>query len=1410
MATIDELQIEIKANASDATRAIDGLINNLSRLNSALDLKFGSNLTSSLTDLSNGLTSINNATKSIDAVKIKEVSGALRSLSTQSKNLAALSASASQADNIGNVFSNIAMGLGELSNTKLPDFSSITGLATSMSKLSGKNVQTLPSVLPSIASAIQQMNGVQIPNLEGVDILAKGLRSLGSKSVREAAASLPWIVNSLRDIQHINLGDSVGQVAEFAAAMRSFGYKSAQAAADNIPRITQSFLNMASALATAPQISRNTIDLANAMANLAANGGRVSTGMNRAHKGLKLFGNGVQRAQKQTHSLASTIGRITATYWLLFRALGKVKDAIDLSSDLTETQNVVSQTFKDESDKMNEFAKTSIQNFGMAELQAKKVGSRFQAMGKGMEIPNAAIQKSSKFLQKASAQYGHTANSMADMSIELTKLTADMGSFYNMDYDEVAQKMEAIFTGQTRPLRTFGIDLTEANLKQWALNNGLDANIKKMTQAQKAMLRYQYVMAHTNAAQGDFIRTQDTWANQTRMLKQNFQQLGIVIGKTFINAFKPAVKAMNAFLLKVTSFAEQVFNALGQIFGWKVEIDATGIADDYEDAADAAGSLADNTGDAADNAKELNKQLAGFDKLNNLTTSKDKSGSGSGSGAGAGGGGAGSGKEGSVKSSLTAIESNIKDLETLGKTIASTIANALGNINWEEDVYPKAEKFGKGLADFMNGLFAGEEGARLFKSMGSTIAGAVNTVMIAADTWANTLEWAKIGANIKNGIVTFLTDWKPEIAGSAVGGIVSGIAQALYSAVSNRDAWKLLGEKISTGINAFLSKMSQIDKVTGKTGWEALFLGGFNAISGLGEALGKALGDKKNWEMLIDGIGKGIKAVIEEIANDPSKLKSFLTAALFLTFGKAIATYIVSNLKIGTITLALTKLTISGIKKIALASGIPTLIANLVSSGIGALKINISKLKINLMDKVAAKLSGVTFTKMIASALGVSEDAVTLAGGSVLSVALGVTLGITITKIAIKNDWFNKLEKLIKNAKKKLANLKLPWGESAVTMDGRKVTLHFSLSAKIDSIKWEIKTGKLWQKFLDEFFNFDVTKELASQAKKKFEDAGNADNPMEIGSSIFEGIMDGFAAAFMGISEPFVDFFDWVIKGLKKVFGIASPAKEMKPIGKDIVKGILAGFEDVNFVDEFGKWLNSIWSKLEGKVTDLALSASVSFDTKKQDVKDWFSKVKSWWNDSKEKLKVSIEKTTTAQTVKTWWNVVRKWWNNTKENLKIGVSILTSTLSSMWNTITSYFRGKTVNINIKGHSSSGGSSFAQGGVYKNHKWHTISQFASGGLPTHGSMFVAGEHGAEVVGHVNGQTEVLNQSQLASVMYSAVANAMSAYVSEIHKSNEYLNVIARKDVTISSRDVFNATRSEATSYYNRTGRPAFEG
>ena len=298
------------------------------------------------------------------------------------------------------------------------------------------------------------------------------------------------------------------------------------------------------ALAT---LSRQLVTLQSAVSGLTNRLNSTGKGANAAAVSVKSYAASADTARISSTKLALAIGKVWAMFGGLRGVIRGLGSAIDFSSKLTEVQNVIDQTFRQYQGGLQEFSKTSIQNYGMSELTAKQMASRYQAMAVAMDIPR----------EKA-----------AEMSVEMTKLAGDLASFYDKDIAEVGESMNAVLTGMTRPMRQYGVDLTQATLKEFALKQGLDADIASMTQAEKTMLRYQYVMYATSAAQGDFQRTSQTWHNQITQLKQNFQALGAVIGTGLINALKPFVQAMNAALQGLIEFSKKVINALGKIFGW--------------------------------------------------------------------------------------------------------------------------------------------------------------------------------------------------------------------------------------------------------------------------------------------------------------------------------------------------------------------------------------------------------------------------------------------------------------------------------------------------------------------------------------------------------------------------------------------------------------------------------------------------------------------------------------------------------------------------------------------------------------------------------------------------------------------------------------------------------------------------
>lgn len=293
--------------------------------------------------------------------------------------------------------------------------------------------------------------------------------------------------------------------------------------------------------------------------------------------------------------------------YISFRAItGFVKATTSLASDLTEVQNVVDVTFGEMAKDINDFASTAIEQFGLSELNAKKFSSSMGAMLKSSGIAGEAVR---------------------DMALNLTKLSADMASFYNLDNEEMFRKIMSGMSGMTTPLKELGINMNIANLEAFALAQGIRKSWQQMSQAEQTMLRYQYLLSVTGDAQGDFARNAHTWANQTKILRQQFEILKGTIGAGFINALMPVVKLLNA-LIRRMQVAAEYFKAFTRlIFGDAEASSQGGVV--VETMADNLGDVEDGFGDVGKAAKkaaqDVKKALAPFDQLNILVDKTSKS-----------------------------------------------------------------------------------------------------------------------------------------------------------------------------------------------------------------------------------------------------------------------------------------------------------------------------------------------------------------------------------------------------------------------------------------------------------------------------------------------------------------------------------------------------------------------------------------------------------------------------------------------------------------------------------------------------------------------------------------------------------------------------------------------------------------
>ena len=410
-------------------------------------------------------------------------------------------------------------------------------------------------------------------------------------------------------------------------------------------------------------------------------------------------------------SVMGTVGKLGAAIGIAFGVSALVKFAkqsIELSSDVQEVQNVVDVAFGDMRDQMEDFANTAIEKFGISALTAKRTGSTYMAMAKGMGIAG----------QEA-----------ADMALNLTGLSADMSSFYNVSQKYTDIALKSVFTGETETLKQYGIVMTQTNLQEFARQKGITKSIQSMTQQEQTMLRYQYVMKQTALAQGDFSRTQDSWANQTRILSERWKEMQIVFGdafRTIGTLILPAINTLIKGLTTVAQYAKAAAQAIARMFGKEID-SSKETSNNISESVDSQNQLTDAV---KETTKAANNQLASFDEINTLSkdTAKDT---------GTGGGSAGTG--GTTAKTITSSIIDTTDIEKKITDLANHIKSAFAPIG-----------------DYIKRVFG-----PAFDSIGQTAQNVWSRIKNSASLVINDLStnvFPRIGATFRDDILPIIAD----------------------------------------------------------------------------------------------------------------------------------------------------------------------------------------------------------------------------------------------------------------------------------------------------------------------------------------------------------------------------------------------------------------------------------------------------------------------------------------------------------------------------------------------------------------------------------------------------------------------------------------------------------------------------
>lgn len=535
-----------------------------------------------------------------------------------------------------------------------------------------------------------------------------------------------------------------------------------------------------------------------------------------------------------------------------------IKSMIDYSSNLTETVNRVGFVFKDNADDVKDWAKTTASSFGLTEGSALQFASTFGG------ILNAA---------------GVDSDSVAGFSENLTEMTGDLASFYDVDQDVFFKKLQAGLSGNAAALRTFGINISATNLELYRQSQGITTAYKDMDQASRVILRYNYIVDSAKDASGDFARTQYTWANQVRLLKQQFISLGTILGGFFVKSLLPVIQVLN----QVFAFAVRAATAVAELFGFDQEsikdlVNGVGaISDDsagyIDDTADALGNEADALDDTSEAAKEAAENLQGFDKLNNITTDKgSKSGKGSGtSGVGNAGLSIKDWGDGlNITKEQTEFEKWLDELYTLlatrdwkgaGQKVASglnTVTNALYKKLTNQENIKKIHSFNDAITDFYDGLLEYDT-----EALGKTIGADINLITFSINDLYETASEKVVLAETGAKIADFFTGLADEVKWDKLGSaFVTGFRASMDVLAGFLEKAKEndLAKKVGNAIKNFLK--GAVDRLFEDGGAKEIGKNISGVVNFALKSFATAFGKDADGNSVVDEIADSILTVI--------------------------------------------------------------------------------------------------------------------------------------------------------------------------------------------------------------------------------------------------------------------------------------------------------------------------------------------------------------------------------------------------------------------------------------------------------------------------------------------------------------------------------------------------------------------
>lgn len=850
--SIDKLKIDIEASSSKAEESLTKLSNALLNLNNQLKgLDKLTRLTNSLTQLA--------------SIKFDASKNGLFTFVNSMKGLIT-----SDFSGFNSKVTSFVNSLGRLANVDFSDSSKkINSFFKDIRKITDMNMSGIDSKITGFVRSISRL----------ISISSKGT---DADKMNETAESLRNVVQSVSDIQVsdniANLVHGLGQLASHASTAEKqmkgvtdqytlFEIKG-ESIVNAVKGICNSFKELVSILKKVGSFGLNAFKgLINSVKQLSQHKPKVE-GLNISFKNL----------------LKTVLGfkGITGVFnWL--------KESVSLGAEVTEIDHIVESVFGTNMTKyVDEWAENAIEKFGIAANSAKKYAGTLTAM---FQSSNVGLKDSNT------------------MALKLTELAGDLSAFYNIDTETAYNKIKSGMAGMVRPLRDLGIDLTAATLAEYAQTKGIEKKYSAMTQAEKIMLRYQYLMERTTTQAGDFQRTNMSLANSLRTLKAYVQSISTEFGAGLAAAIRHVVVWLNSLMKHIVKAAKYFREFMETIFG-KYKGGASGMAfdasqieeaDSYTaDLSDNASSVADGLDDASSAAKKLKDKLSvlPFDELNQL--SKDTSSDSDSKITGIADGLGGYGDALADLLDFDEAESKLSKFEEFVKGWASRLKMYFKAHDWEMLGRALAQGLNKGIKALYNVLDPSKAKEKInkwvdaftrtfnsfikyldFETIGRTLGEGIDILISTANRLLDPktgIDWVTLGKKLASGANGLVDQIPWEEIGNFFANKLNYIWEIAYGFVTEFN-WGKLGDSLAEGAYAFVKKIDFVSMAdTISVGLNGIiesietFLTDFDARA-FGSKLGLA------FKRMIDGVSwKDLGKALADIWNDAwDFLKGFIT-----------------------------------------------------------------------------------------------------------------------------------------------------------------------------------------------------------------------------------------------------------------------------------------------------------------------------------------------------------------------------------------------------------------------------------------------------------------------------------------------------------------------------------------------------